>query len=232
MADIYSSFGSQVTIVEVMPQLIPGEDHEAVKALHGALAKRGVEVLLESRVTAIVEKRQDTEVCVQGKDMAERADRGGHGPGRGRPQGQPGRPGAGRGGRGGRERVHQGRPTLRDQRARESTPPATAPGAAAGCWRTWPRARPRSRSSGCWATRRRWTTRPCRAASTPIPRSPRWATLDGDRRGRRPHRLVPVLGQRQGQLPGRAGGLRQARRGQGDTRGAGRGDRGPAAPPS
>lgn len=72
MADIYSSFGSKVTIVELMPQLIPGEDREAVKVLQSALAKRGVEVLLESRVTAIVEKRQDTEVCVQGKDMAER----------------------------------------------------------------------------------------------------------------------------------------------------------------
>jgi dihydrolipoamide dehydrogenase len=55
-----------------MPQLIPGEDPDAVKVLHAALAKRGVEVLLEHRVTAIVEKRQDTEVCVQGRDMAER----------------------------------------------------------------------------------------------------------------------------------------------------------------
>ncbi|MCU0607650.1 MAG: dihydrolipoyl dehydrogenase [Candidatus Edwardsbacteria bacterium] len=72
LADAYSAFGSQVTIVELMPQLIPGEDADAVRVLQAALAKRGVEVLLEHRVTAIVEKRQDTEVCVQGKDMAER----------------------------------------------------------------------------------------------------------------------------------------------------------------
>ncbi len=72
MADIYATFGAKVTIVEVMAQLIPGEDADAVKVLHGALAKRGVDLLLEHRVTAIVEKRQDTEVCVQGRDMAER----------------------------------------------------------------------------------------------------------------------------------------------------------------
>lgn len=72
LADVYSAFGSQVTVVELMPQLIPGEDADAVRVLQAALAKRGVEILLEHRVTAIVEQRQDTEVCVQGKDMAER----------------------------------------------------------------------------------------------------------------------------------------------------------------
>ena len=72
MADIYSTFGTKVTIVEMMPQLIPGEDAEAVKVLHGALAKRGVGIMLESKVTRIVEQRQDTAVHVQGKGLDER----------------------------------------------------------------------------------------------------------------------------------------------------------------
>ena len=71
MADIYSTFGTKVTIVEMMPQLIPGEDAEAVKVLHGALAKRGVGIMLESKVTRIVEQRQDTAVHVQGKGLDE-----------------------------------------------------------------------------------------------------------------------------------------------------------------
>ena len=50
MADIYASFGSQVTIVEMMPQLIPGEDPDAVQVLHRALRKKGVEIRLESKV--------------------------------------------------------------------------------------------------------------------------------------------------------------------------------------
>jgi dihydrolipoamide dehydrogenase len=53
MADIYSGFGTAVTIVEMMPQLIPGEDAEAVQVLYSALSKRGVDIMLEAKVTAI-----------------------------------------------------------------------------------------------------------------------------------------------------------------------------------
>jgi dihydrolipoamide dehydrogenase len=60
MADIYSSFGTAVTVVEMMSQLIPGEDPEAVQVLYSALIKRGVEIMLESKVTSIQAEADST----------------------------------------------------------------------------------------------------------------------------------------------------------------------------
>jgi len=53
MAEVYSTFGSKVTIVEMMPQLIPGEDPEAADLLKKTLGKRGVEIKLEARVDSL-----------------------------------------------------------------------------------------------------------------------------------------------------------------------------------
>lgn len=58
LAEVYSTFGSKVTIVEMMPQLIPGEDPEAVEALHKALIKKEVDIRLDSRVNNLIQKGQ------------------------------------------------------------------------------------------------------------------------------------------------------------------------------
>lgn len=50
MAEIFAAFGSRVTIVEMMEQIIPGEDAEAVQILYRSLMKKGVAFHLESRV--------------------------------------------------------------------------------------------------------------------------------------------------------------------------------------
>lgn len=68
MADIYSSFGSKVTIVEMMPQIIPGEDAEAAKLLHQALAKHGADIHLEAKVEEIKQAGPDLAVSVKMKD--------------------------------------------------------------------------------------------------------------------------------------------------------------------
>jgi len=68
MADIYSTFGSKVTIVEMMPQIIPGEDAEAAKALHQALSKHGVDIHLEARVEEIKQVGPGLAVIVKLKD--------------------------------------------------------------------------------------------------------------------------------------------------------------------
>jgi dihydrolipoamide dehydrogenase len=44
-ASIFNAFGSRVTIVEKMPQLLPGEDKEAAKKLEAAFKKKGIKVL-------------------------------------------------------------------------------------------------------------------------------------------------------------------------------------------
>ena len=52
-ASIFSHFGSQVTIIEMLPNLIGKEDADAVKALERAFKKRGVEVALGARATRV-----------------------------------------------------------------------------------------------------------------------------------------------------------------------------------
>lgn len=68
MADIYSSFGSKVTIVEMMSQIIPGEDAEAARLLHQALSKHGVDIHLEAKVEEIKQAGSGLSVTVKLKD--------------------------------------------------------------------------------------------------------------------------------------------------------------------
>jgi dihydrolipoamide dehydrogenase len=68
MADIYSAFGSKVTMVEMMSQIIPGEDAEAARVLHQALSKHGVDIHLEARVEDIRQAGPGLAAIVKLKD--------------------------------------------------------------------------------------------------------------------------------------------------------------------
>ncbi|MBI5805765.1 dihydrolipoyl dehydrogenase [candidate division TA06 bacterium] len=68
MAGVYSAFGSKVTIVEMMSQIIPGEDAEAARVLHQALSKHGVDIYLEARVEEIKQAGPGLAVIVKLKD--------------------------------------------------------------------------------------------------------------------------------------------------------------------
>lgn len=68
MADVYSTFGSKVTMVEMMSQIIPGEDAEAAKVLHQALSKRGVDLYLEAKAEEIKQAGQGLAVLLKLKD--------------------------------------------------------------------------------------------------------------------------------------------------------------------
>ncbi len=59
-ASIYNSFGSQVTIVEMLPQILPGEDEEIVSTLRRKMKKDGIKIHTESRVNGIFRKDQKT----------------------------------------------------------------------------------------------------------------------------------------------------------------------------
>ena len=52
-ASIFAHFGSQVTIVEMLPNLLGNEDADAVSALERAFKKRGVDVVLGARATRV-----------------------------------------------------------------------------------------------------------------------------------------------------------------------------------
>ena len=52
-AYLYNTFGSRVTLVEMLPQVLPVEDHEISAALQNSLTRQGIEVLVESRVDGV-----------------------------------------------------------------------------------------------------------------------------------------------------------------------------------
>ena len=52
-AYFYRSYGSAVTIVEVMSNLLPGEDTEITNVLEDSLRRQGVEILTDSRVSRL-----------------------------------------------------------------------------------------------------------------------------------------------------------------------------------
>jgi dihydrolipoyl dehydrogenase len=49
-ASIYSSFGSKVTLVELLPRIVPGEDEEVSKELECCFRKRGIEIVTQAKV--------------------------------------------------------------------------------------------------------------------------------------------------------------------------------------
>lgn len=53
MATVFDALGSQVTIVELMDQIIPGADKDIVKPLHNRIKARYENILLKTKVTAV-----------------------------------------------------------------------------------------------------------------------------------------------------------------------------------
>lgn len=68
MATVYEAFGSKITIVEYMDQLLPGTDKDIVKPLHQTLAKKCSKILLSTKVTAVTAKDDGLWVDFADKD--------------------------------------------------------------------------------------------------------------------------------------------------------------------
>jgi dihydrolipoamide dehydrogenase len=67
-ASMYASFGSRVTLVEMLPRVLPLEDEEVSAELARALGRRGIKVLTDTRLA---------EVTRTGSGLALRLDKGG-----------------------------------------------------------------------------------------------------------------------------------------------------------
>ncbi len=67
MACVYSALGSEVTVVELMDQLMPGTDPDLVKPLHDRIRKRYAAVYLETRVSAALATPEGIRVRLEGK---------------------------------------------------------------------------------------------------------------------------------------------------------------------
>jgi len=70
-ASIFLRYGSKVTLVEMMPTLVPVEDEEIGKALGEAFVKQGMTVRTETTVSSLKVTGDKAEVVMKGKDGKE-----------------------------------------------------------------------------------------------------------------------------------------------------------------
>lgn len=67
-ATIWQSYGTEVTIVEMLPHLVPNEDEEVSAELEKALSRQGIKILTGHRVESIETGEEGVMVKVSGED--------------------------------------------------------------------------------------------------------------------------------------------------------------------
>ncbi|MCS6999541.1 MAG: dihydrolipoyl dehydrogenase [Candidatus Kapabacteria bacterium] len=67
-AYFYNAFGTKVTIVEMMPTLVPNEDEEIAKELERSFKKQGMTIMTNTKVVSAKNLGDQVEVVVEGKD--------------------------------------------------------------------------------------------------------------------------------------------------------------------
>ena len=68
MATIYSALGTKVTVVEMMEQILPGEDPECVKVLHQQLQKIGIQIKTSCKVEKVEKSTSSCKACLIHQD--------------------------------------------------------------------------------------------------------------------------------------------------------------------
>ncbi len=64
-ADVFSAFGSQVTIVEVMPNILPVEDVDCSKEVERAFKKRKIEILTGAKLSGVKVGKDSVSMTVE-----------------------------------------------------------------------------------------------------------------------------------------------------------------------
>ena len=72
-ASIFRSFGSEVTIIEALPRIVPLEDEEISAELEKALKKRGIQIFTEARVESVAAANNGKGANVAFRDKAGKA---------------------------------------------------------------------------------------------------------------------------------------------------------------
>ena len=67
-ASIFKSYGSEVTVIELLPRLVPGEDDAVSSELERSFKKRGIKVMTGAKVTSAKAGGKGVDVEVQGGD--------------------------------------------------------------------------------------------------------------------------------------------------------------------
>jgi dihydrolipoamide dehydrogenase len=65
LGSCFAALGSRVTIVEMLDRLLPGTDADLVRVLRQRLGQRGVQILLEAKVTALEHGEEGVRVQIQ-----------------------------------------------------------------------------------------------------------------------------------------------------------------------
>lgn len=71
MATVYHALGSEISIVELQDQLIPGCDKDLVRPLHNRIKKQYENIYTSTRVTAIEPQKKGLKVSFEGKGAPE-----------------------------------------------------------------------------------------------------------------------------------------------------------------
>jgi dihydrolipoamide dehydrogenase len=66
-AYFFNSFGTKVTVVEMMPNVLPVEDTEVSQTLERALSKQGIKILTNTKTTATEATDSGVKITVEGK---------------------------------------------------------------------------------------------------------------------------------------------------------------------
>jgi len=64
----FASFGSKVIVLEALDRIIPMIDREASDLLADTLKKKGMEIITSARITEIVDKNDQLEIKIEGRD--------------------------------------------------------------------------------------------------------------------------------------------------------------------
>lgn len=62
------NFGTKVTVIEMLPELLPGSDDEVAKTLHRLLKKRGMEIYTDAKATGMKKTKSSVTVDFEAKD--------------------------------------------------------------------------------------------------------------------------------------------------------------------
>lgn len=73
MATVYHAFGSEISVVELMAQIIPGCDNDLVTPLYRRIKKQYKNIWLETRVVSIEKNEDGLKVSFEGKNAPESA---------------------------------------------------------------------------------------------------------------------------------------------------------------
>lgn len=72
IATVYSALGTNISVVEMMDQLMPGADPDLVKPLHKRIQKRYKNIMLNTKVTQVDAKKDGLYVSFEGKNAPDK----------------------------------------------------------------------------------------------------------------------------------------------------------------